>query len=415
LTWQNGKTEIKRWWNLSERAQAQRDEKKDDAVGWFRETFDSAVNLRRISDVPIGVLLSGGLDSSSVAASLAVQAGSGINTFTVRFDEAGYDEGPLAKQLAERWQLNYHELFVKEDDLLERLQAASWLNDEPLVHGNDLYLWAISEYAKPKVTVLLSGEGADETLGGYVRYRPLQNPALLKITKPFLSRMTSLSVLPARLRKLGRFLQLGQLDRLVFFNSCDLLPHEIKILERNSPSDFSYRENILTEAQQLYPNDLVRQAMYNDQHTFLGSILDRNDRMTMGASIECRVPFLDYRLVEGLAALPSSQLLSARESKHLLRAGLSDRLPEAIRNAPKWGFGVPWAKYFREVPALRTWVEQLPQKECIAAGPFAQTHLQNTIREFFAGATQHDALIKQLVMVSLWHERYFKQVRQVTS
>ncbi len=418
LTWQNGQTEIKRWWNLSERTHAKRGEKIDDAIGWFRETFDSAVNLRRISDVPIGVLLSGGLDSSSVAASLAVQAGAGINTFTVRFAEAGYDEGPLAQQVADKWQLNYHELFVKENDLLGRMQAASWLNDEPLVHGNDLYLWAISEYAKPKVTVLLSGEGADETLGGYVRYQPLQHPALLAAARPFLSRMTSLNALPARLRKLGRFLQLGRLDRFVLFNSCEMLPHELDLLEPQARGDFAFRESILSEAQQLYPDDLVRQAMYSDQHAFLSSILDRNDRMTMGASIECRVPFLDYRLVEGLAALPSSQLLSSqllsgRTSKHLLRTGLGERLPDDIRTGRKWGFGVPWAKYFRTIPALRECVEQLPHTEPIASGPFVKSRLHTIVKEFLAGAPQHDALIRQLVMVSVWHQSYFARAVSV--
>jgi asparagine synthase (glutamine-hydrolysing) len=411
LTWHNGQIEIKRWWNLSERAQAQSN--ITDAVGWFRETFDSAVNVRRISDVPIGVLLSGGLDSSSVAASLAVQAGSGINTFTVRFAEAGYDEGPLAQQLAEKWQLNYHELFVQEDDLLGRLQAASWLNDEPLVHGNDLYLWAISEYAKPIVTVLLSGEGADETLGGYVRYRPLQHPLLLKAARPVLSNLTASNILPPRLRKLGRFLQLGNIERIVLFNSCETLPHELDVLETSARGEFSFRDKILREAQQLYPDNLVRQAMYSDQHAFLSSILDRNDRMTMGASIECRVPFLDYRLVEGLASLPSAQLLAGRESKHLLRAGLGERLPEAIRRGRKWGFGVPWAKYFRDVPELREWVAQLPYRDPIATGPFMRQRLQTVVKEFLAGATIHDALIRQLVMVSVWHQSYFEKVREL--
>src|SRR5262249_21499105 len=154
-----------------------------DPISWYRETFDDAVNLRRISDVPVGVLLSGGLDSSSVATSLAEQAGSGIASFTVRFHEPEYDEGPLAQKVAARWQLDGHEFLVSPQALLEKLRQAAWFNDEPLAHGNDLHLLAISQYAKPRVTVLLSGEGADETLGGYVRYQPLRYSSVLSVAR----------------------------------------------------------------------------------------------------------------------------------------------------------------------------------------------------------------------------------------
>src|SRR5262249_4795295 len=140
LLWRDGHAQIRRWWNLAERAQALRESLPADPVSWYRETFDDSVNLRRISDVPVGVLLSGGLDSSSVATSLAEQAGSGVASFTVRFHEPEYDEGPLAQKVAGRCQLDRHELLVSSQDLLEKLRLASWFNDAPLVHGNDLHL-----------------------------------------------------------------------------------------------------------------------------------------------------------------------------------------------------------------------------------------------------------------------------------
>jgi asparagine synthase (glutamine-hydrolysing) len=104
LLWRDGKVQERRWWNLAERAQLLRDSLPREAADWFRETFDSSVRLRRISDVPVGLLLSGGLDSSSVAASMATEAHAGVNSFTVRFAETEYDEGPLAQQVADRWQ-----------------------------------------------------------------------------------------------------------------------------------------------------------------------------------------------------------------------------------------------------------------------------------------------------------------------
>lgn len=412
LIWQDGKLQTRRWWNLAERAQALANQNPDDAVAWFRDMFDSAVAYRRISDVPIGVLLSGGLDSSSVAASLASQTGAGVKTFTVRFDEAEYDEGPLAQQVAEKWQINYHELKVSERDLLPRLQQASWLNDEPLVHGNDLHLFAISEYAKPKVTVLLSGEGADETLGGYVRYRPLQHPLALKMARPAFALFNGAERLSGRAKKLARFLTLGSIDRFVLFNSCEVLPSELNFFAGSVSGGFPFREQMLAEAQAAYPGDPLRQAMYNDQHTFLCSILDRNDRMTMGASIECRVPFLDYRLVEGLAAMPTKTLISRKQSKHLLREAIGERLPEAVRTHRKWGFAVPWSRYFRETPQLKNLVEQLPTLDPLRDGPFARQKLQSLIQEFLAGDDQYAAIVRQLVMIAVWHQTYFSSVKE---
>jgi asparagine synthase (glutamine-hydrolysing) len=404
----DGNARIRRWWNLATRALDVRENLPRDPLAWFQSTFDDAVSLRRISDVPVGVLLSGGLDSSSVAASLASQSGAGVASFTVRFAEPGYDEGPLAKEVAARWELKYHELQLSSDKLLPLIHKASWFNDEPLVHGNDLYLLAISEYAKPRVTVLLSGEGADEILGGYVRYQPLRFPALLNSIRPIVPRMASALNLNGRIRKLSRFLSLGSLDRFVLFNACEILPDELSCVGMQASSRFAFREQVLDEARTIYPGDPMRQAMYSDHHTFLGSILDRNDRMTMAASIECRVPFLDYRLVETLAALPSSTLLAGRRNKRVLRESVGERLPEAVRRHRKWGFAVPWATYLRQDTQLRELVESLPELDPIRSAPLNRGKLRNTIREFLKGDGSHDALIRQFMMIAVWHQACFE-------
>lgn len=404
LLWKSGRAEIRRWWNLASHVERNRDELPQDPVAWYGETFDSSVALRRISDVPIGVLLSGGLDSSSVAASLAAHAGSGVATFTVRFADSGYDEGPLAKELAQQWKLDYHELEVSDNELLDRIRRASWFHGEPLAHGNDFHIWAISEYAKQRVTVLLSGEGADETLGGYVRYRPLRHPMLLRAAQPLLPAIAARARLPSRVAKLARFLRLGASDRLVLFNSCDALPYELDELGMRFTSEFPYREQVLDEARAVYPGDLFRQAMYNDQHTFLCSLLDRNDRMTMAASIECRVPFLDYRLVERVASLPTAVLTAGKQSKSLLRKSASKRLPQAILSHRKWGFAVPWGRYFRQVPELREFLQELPSMSPVREGPFNPKRLRVLIDRYLAGDDGHGMLLRQIAMVAIWHQ-----------
>jgi asparagine synthase (glutamine-hydrolysing) len=401
MVWHDGRLETRRWWSLREKARARRESLPADPVGWYRETFDDAVNLRRISDVPLGVLLSGGLDSSSVSASLSQQAGKGVASFTVRFSERDYDEGPLAREVAERWQLNGYELYVSADDLLEKLRQATWYNDEPLVHGNDLHLFAISEYAKPRVTVLLSGEGADETLGGYVRYQPLRYSTLLAAGRTILPQFSKLVNLNGRLRKLARFLDLNSVDQFVLFNACETLPHDLAALGLSPQGRFPYREQVLAEARELYPNDYARQAMYSDQHTFLCSVLDRNDRMTMGASIECRVPFLDYRLVETLAALPSSIFFAGNKGKHLLRAAMGPRLPVAVLRHRKWGFGVPWRQYFRQENDLRSMMDDLPKASLLLDSPLRRSAVQSLIRDFMNGDDQPFPIIMELLMASL--------------
>ena len=401
MIWRDGQIEMHRWWNLAQKALEAKEAPLKDPIGWYREIFDDAVNLRRISDVPVGVLLSGGLDSSSVAASLGQQAGPGLASFTVRFDEEGYDEGPLAQQVAAQWRLEGHELTVSTQHLLENLYRASWFNDEPLVHGNDLHLLKISEYAKPRVTVLLSGEGADETLGGYVRYQPLRYPGLLSVGKLIVPRLGRVVDLAGRWNKLARFLALGPLEKFVLYNACDVLPSDLESLGITVRGQFPYREQVLREAQSVYPKDLARQAMYSDQHTFLCSVLDRNDRMTMGASIECRVPFLDYRLVEQLAAFPSALLLRGLRTKWLLRAAVGDRLPAAVLTHRKWGFGVPWKKYMREVNDLRNHLLDLPNADLILDSPLDRTKLRSCINNFLTGDDQPLPALMQILMISI--------------
>jgi asparagine synthase (glutamine-hydrolysing) len=144
--------------------------------------------------------------------------------------------------------------------------------------------------------------------------------------------------------------------------------------------------------------------MYLDQHTFLGSLLDRNDRMTMGASIECRVPFLDYRLVEGLAASPTDRLFVRLRGKAPMRRGMQDRIPRSVLAHKKWGFGVPWGKHLREVPELRQFVGMLPALEPIKSGPFERKRVRAMVDAFLRGDERSDVLIFQLAMIAIWHD-----------
>jgi asparagine synthase (glutamine-hydrolysing) len=404
LLWKDGRMRLCRWWNLGKRAREVREDPPRDAASWFGETFDDAVDLRRISDVPVGVLMSGGLDSCSVAASLAEQAGSGVASFTIGFTEPEYDESLLARMVAARWKQDHHELTIDPDELFGRLRRAAWYSDEPIVHASDVHLWMISEFAKPRVTVLLSGEGADETLGGYVRYHTLRSQAVLAVARRVADLMPIAPRFPRRLGKLVDYLRLGSPRCLVYHNAAKCLNSSFSLLGFHNGADSRFRLGVLEEAEALYPGDYARQAMYYDQHTYLVSLLERNDRMTMAASIECRVPFLDYRLVEGVAALPSRWIFRGRRGKILLRETAARRLPPALLRQKKWGFGVPWGRYLREKRALRDLVGSLPSLAPVNAPPFDTGSLRALIDRFLKGEDHDSEVVFQLVMLVLWHE-----------
>jgi len=374
--------ERRTWWSLSEKVKEVREKPSSykEAQKEFEELFASSVRYRQISDVPVGVMLSGGLDSGAVAVALAETGASQVESFTVCFDNEDYNEEALARSTATKHGLSFNRIQLNQNDLIETLDQAQWASDEPMIHGNDPHLFLLSRIAKSRVSVLLSGEGADEVLGGYMRYLPLQVPyGIYPIAKALLPKEGA-----GRLAKLNRLLsEPGGATNLIRFNSANLYPFEIL----NVTKAFDEREKFMRQAAEAYPTDAFRQAMFYDHLTFLESVLHRNDRMTMGASIECRVPFLDFRLVEWAARQPKSHLVQMSRGKKILRDTFVKRLPSEVQRAKKWGFGVPWSRYLLEWPKLRERHEEFKQlpfaRELNTSSPAANAYLQ--IQIFFLG------------------------------
>jgi asparagine synthase (glutamine-hydrolysing) len=400
------------WWKLKDFALNESKRPQGDVEDWYRETFDDSIRLRKISDVPVGVLLSGGLDSSSVAASLATNSKQQLSSFTVRFKEGKYDEGKLAKILADKYHLDFNDLFLDPEKIFDITIDLLKGNDEPIFHASDLFVKEISSLAKSKVTVLLSGEGGDETLGGYVRYNPLRFSKLLKLSfalRPFLN---MLPVKQSRIAKLIRMLSLRTVDNFIMYNSSEILPEDLKRIGFINSGNHNYRKAVLWDAKKAYPDDPLRQVMYYDMQTFLCSLLDRNDLMTMRSSIECRVPFLDYRLVEGLASLPASEIFKNKEVKGLLRSALGNRLPPEILNAKKWGFAVPWMKYYRENPKYRDYLSSLSGHELINIHFNDASIIDDLIKKFLNGDDSNFPIINQLTNICLWYDISFNRFPQ---
>jgi asparagine synthase (glutamine-hydrolysing) len=347
-----GQIKIFKWYNLAERILNHKSILNPNE--WFIETFNSALKYRMVSDVPVGLLLSGGLDSSSVAASLKNLKFEGLNTFNVGFGNFELDESKIAGRLSKDLGFEYHSKQFMGYNLREAIKESTIALDEPIMHGNEPQIFAISKYANQFVKVLISGEGADEILSGYVRYKPLKNPFLTNSIGSIL-RILPDSLKNKRLRKLQNYTAISNNNLRVIFNGCNYFPNEFEKLFYPNSLNFNldYRQAILNEAIKLYPNNPARQVLYLDQHTYLQSLNDRNDRTTMRASIECREPFQDFRLAEGLGSISNKAFYGNGKSKYILRNSMRNILPDYILNFKKVGFVAPIQQYIMEDEIMR--------------------------------------------------------------
>ncbi|CAM3058220.1 asparagine synthase (glutamine-hydrolyzing) [Flavobacterium frigoris] len=400
---EGGKITVKKWWDLKKEIQNQPEIKNP--VEWFRETFDDSVKLRMVSDVPAGVLLSGGLDSSSILASLNHQNYKNIQTFNIGFKEEEHNESYLAKKMAEKLGYDFHTMQLEGKDLYDNLIQSTYLQDEPIMHLSEPHLLAISKLAKPLVKVLLSGEGADELMGGYVRYKTLQYPALLKS----IGTMGNLDLFEKnpRYEKLIRYAQISKKSDLMFYNGSNIYPGDIsKTFGIHDTPKNEYRREIYKEAKSLYPDNLRRQALYFDQQTYLRSLLDRNDRVTMGASIECREPFLDQRLIIGLGSLDDKWMFTGKKGKFILKKAMEDRLPEEILKFKKVGLSAPWGNYLIKSPAFKDELHSFSKSDLFRMPYFENINIKQLIQNLEKGDIRMIPYIMPLFMMHIWMKSY---------
>ncbi|MFV8378374.1 asparagine synthase (glutamine-hydrolyzing) [Flavobacterium sp. LB3R33] len=401
--YESGKTSVEKWWNLKKEIQNQPEIKNP--VEWFRETFDDSVKMRMVSDVPVGVMLSGGLDSSSILASLHHQKYKDIQTFNIGFKEKEHNEAHLAKMMAEKFDYGFQTMQLEDKNLYDQLINATYFQDEPIMHLSEPHLLAVSQMAKPSVKVLLSGEGADELMGGYVRYKALQYPSLLNS----IATIGNLDVFTKqpRYEKLTRYAQIIKKSDLVLYNGSNIYPNDIaETFGISTPPSNKYRKKIYKEAKSLYPGNLRRQALYFDQHTYLCSLLDRNDRCTMGASIECREPFLDPRLIVGLGSLEDKWLFTGKKWKFILKKAMEERLPDEILKFKKVGLSAPWGDYITKSPAFKDELDSFSKSDLFQIPYFEHINIQKLVQNLQKGDVTMTPYIMPLFMMHIWMKTY---------
>jgi asparagine synthase (glutamine-hydrolysing) len=414
----DGRIETDRYWRL--RYTPKRKICMEDAVSELRSRLAEAVRLRLVSDVPLGAFLSGGVDSSAVVIQMAEAMDRPVRTFSVGFGDASFDERPFARQVAERYATDHTELVVEAPvtDILSRLV---WHYDEPFGDCSAVPSYAISQLTRQHVTVVLNGDGADETFGGYDWYkmdRVINRGTMLPLwLRTQLAR--AMQSLPTK------WLQVSPVKKIARLAEVLALPparRYVQWIEHFGPRarqrlyTATFNEDI-EGTKESDPDALFASTFHEiDADEWLDTILGADinlylvddllvkmDRATMANSLEARSPFLDHELMEFVASLPVTFKQAWGHKKRILKASLRGRVSNELLDRPKMGFGVPLARWFRT--DLREMVHDiLLSARALERGYFKESEVKN-ILEDRAGA-DNGTKLWDLLMLELWHQTY---------
>jgi asparagine synthase (glutamine-hydrolysing) len=369
MEWREGKTRREAYWRVPYGAKS--NVSPETAQAELDELLGRAVKEHLLSDVPLGVWLSGGIDSSTILHYAAQAGGSRLKTFSVSFAGQEFDESPFFRAAARKYATDHEEFDLNiEAGLPESISEFAYYSDEPSADAGALPVWFLSRMTKKKVTVVLSGEGGDELFAGYVTYRANELARWGRcMPAPFLRTASRLLQLwPASNEKISLEYTLRRL-----IEGCQMSPARAHVYWNGTFSDEEKRrlvvgrlpntlDHVLAGLGEKLPGDGVSPYLWFDQQNYLqDDILTKSDRMSMAHSLELRPPFLDHRLVEYAATLPANFKLRGAKQKFILKELMEDRLPAPILRHKKTGFDIPAHKWLRGV--LRPLLE-----ETLAAG-----------------------------------------------
>lgn len=339
----DGRLRVERYWKLP--AGPARQISEAAAIAELRELMDETVRLHLVSDVPLGAFLSGGLDSSAIVAWMKRLGVADIKTFSIGYDSPE-SELPFAKRVAEHIGSDHYELLLTPQDFQDQLPGIAWHMDEPVGDEASLPLFFLARFAKSKVTVALSGEGSDEILLGYKAYdRHSRVSKLNSIPGMKTASRLAPGMFPKHFEIHPSSIGIPLEERYQGLSS-NFSPEEVAGLLGECTSDTRNRvRSLYEECTRKHPTERMS---YVDLNSWLpDDLLVKADRMTMAASLELRVPFLDHRMVEFAWQLPAGMKLKGRTGKHILKEAVSDLLPPEIIHRQKMGFPIPLDSWFR--------------------------------------------------------------------
>ena len=386
-------------------------------VQGYRDLLEQAVSSHLMSDVPLGVFLSGGLDSSVVAALTTKIKGEPIKTFSVGYEESPYSELSFASEVASHIGSDHHEVRVSWQEFFDSLPELIWHEDEPIVWPSSVALYHVARLAREHVTVVLTGEGSDETLAGYTRYPwTLWNAridgAYRKLMPPSFRRRVRAAVaesrlLPAGVRRRLEHTCLGRdgdsWESFYFdnFYSAFSASEQEGMLTDDFQVDPGIAYQNSTRFWEMSNGDLLTRLLYTDIKTYLVELLMKQDSMSMAASIESRVPFLDHVLVEYAVNIPSQLKTRGLNGKRILKAAAEDLLPKSIIYRRKMGFPTPWRSWL-EGPQLDKIETLLLKPRTVERGIFKPEGLQRIFTEHRNKVRDHSNRIWRLLNLELW-------------
>lgn len=424
LVWADGQVRVEKYWDLSFDSQDDEETRRsdDDYVAEWSELFREAVRLRLMADVPLGMFLSGGIDSSAIAAVMSGMVAEPIKTFSVAFAEREANELEYARVVARAFKTDHHETIVAPEDFFAALPRLVWQEDEPLAHPSSVALYFVSRLAAQHVKVVLTGEGSDEMLAGYERYRKtVYNLSLGKsyhrLTNETLRRalyrpVAGLSTASRVRQKLSRtFLHLAPDIESLYFDNFAVFTREMQrelltgqTKERIGSGALDPYAEMRRHFDRHTQERLLNRLLYADTKTYLHELLMKQDQMSMAASIESRVPFLDHKLVEFTARLPERMKLRRGQTKYILRRSMKNLLPEQILKRPKMGFPVPIGAWFRG--AYRGVLDEYVLSDrALGRGLFDADFIRRLIARHHAGEN-HSERLWSLVNFELWLRRF---------
>ncbi len=401
----NNKLTIQKYWELEFNPQ---NKPLSYFVEGIRETLRESVHLHTQSDVPWGAFLSSGIDSSLITALLSEIKQ--ISTFSVGYEEKDYSELDEARQTAKILNTVHHEYKITPEDFIENLRKLVWHFDEPVADPSAISLFFVARMASEKITVTLSGEGADEVFGGYGIYRGAQSLDYFRNLPGAAQKLFSFftELLPEGtpgqnyVRRARTKLQDRYVGNAFIFE--DALKKNV--LQEDIPF-VSYKDVTKRYFNQVLTQDEVVQMQYVDFHTWMtGDILSKADKMTMANSIELRVPFLDHKVFEFAATIPTELKIKGKMTKYALRQSFKDILPPEVTNRPKRGFPVPTRKWLCN--QLKEPVQSI-LKDSFTPEYFNYSVVEKMFKDHLEGRADNSRKLWTIIIFLLWHDLYIKR------
>ena len=376
-----------------------------DACAELTERLRESVRLRMISDVPLGAFLSGGVDSSAVVATMAGISGDPVSTCSIAFDDPAFNESEFAKMVADRYHTRHFVETVKSDDfdLIDTLAA---LYDEPYADSSAIPTYRVCQLARKHVTVALSGDGGDESFGGYRRYRMHLMEEKMRAALPMGVRRPLFGLLgrvypkadwaPRVFRAKTTFQAMARDATEAYFHSVSILRGDMreKLFSadfRNKLGGYDALEVFRRHADVANTDDALALIQYLDTKTYLvGDINTKVDRASMAHSLEVREPLMDHKLVEWLATLPSDLKIKGQEGKYLFKKSMEPYLPRDVLYRPKMGFAVPLSRWFRG-PLKQRVRDAILGSTLAETGIFNRDYLEHLVDAHQSGARDYSA------------------------